>query len=140
MTLFSNTDRRGFMAHAFAGSAVTMLLSAPARAAATAPSDFGPLKHVRTSLLDIAYGEVGPADGKPVLLVHGWPYDIYTYADAARALGAQGYRVLVPYLRGYGAKRFSAVVQDRPITDTWRAMPIFSRNCRSWLTTSRPPS
>lgn len=69
MTLFSNTDRRGFMAHAFAGSAATILLSAPVRAAATAASDFGPLKHVRTSLLDIAYAEVGPAgfakDGKP---------------------------------------------------------------------------
>lgn len=106
MTLFSNTDRRGFMAHAFAGSAATMLLSAPVRAAATAASDFGPLKHVRTSLLDIAYAEVGPANGKPVLLVHGWPYDINTYAEAAQALGAQGYRVLVPNLRGYGATRF----------------------------------
>ena len=113
MTLFSNTDRRGFMAQAFAGSAATMLLSAPARAAATAPSDFGPLKHVRTSLLDIAYAEVGPADGKPVLLVHGWPYDIYTYADAVQLLGAQGYRVLVPYLRGYGATRFRSDATPR---------------------------
>lgn len=106
MTLSQNTDRRGFMAHALTGSAATILLSAPERAAAAATVDFRPLKHVRTSLLDIAYAEVGPANGTPVLLVHGWPYDIYTYADAAQILGAQGYRVLVPYLRGYGATRF----------------------------------
>lgn len=106
MTLFQNSDRRGFMAQALAGSAATMLLSAPARAAAMAPADFGPLKHIRTGLLDIAYAEVGPANGTPVLLVHGWPYDIYTYADVAQMLEAQGYRVLVPYLRGYGATRF----------------------------------
>lgn len=106
MTPLHNTDRRGFMAQALAGSAATMLLSAPARAAAAAQPDFGQFKHIRTSLLDIAYAEVGPADGKPVLLVHGWPYDIHTYADVAQILGAKGYRVLVPYLRGYGATRF----------------------------------
>jgi len=106
MTWFTNTDRRGFMAQAFAGSAATMLLTAPARAAVAAAADLGPLKHVRTRLLDIAYAEVGPAHGTPVLLVHGWPYDIYTYADAAQILGERGYRVLIPYLRGYGATRF----------------------------------
>ncbi|SBV31888.1 Alpha/beta hydrolase fold [uncultured Sphingopyxis sp.] len=106
MARFQNTDRRGFMTQALAGSAATMLLTAPGRAAAAAPAGFGLLKHVRTSLLDIAYAEMGPADGAPVLLIHGWPYDIHTYADAALMLGAQGYRVLVPYLRGYGATRF----------------------------------
>jgi pimeloyl-ACP methyl ester carboxylesterase len=115
MTLFQNTDRRGFMAQALAGSAATMLLAAPApaRAVAAAPAEFGPLKHVRTSLLDVAYVEVGPANGTPVLLVHGWPYDIHTYADAAQILGAQGYRVLVPYLRGYGATRFLSDASPR---------------------------
>ena len=106
MTLFHNSDRRGFIAHALAGSAATNLLGAPVHAAAAALADFGPLKHVRTKLLDIAYAELGPADGAPVLLVHGWPYDIHTYVDAAQILGALGYRVLVPYLRGYGATRF----------------------------------
>lgn len=113
MTPFQNTDRRGFMAQALAGSAATMLLAAPARADAAPPTEFGPLKHVQTSLLDVAYAEVGPADGAPVLLVHGWPYDIHTYADAAQILGAQGYRVLVPYLRGYGATRFLSDASPR---------------------------
>lgn len=106
MPLLQNTDRRGFIAQALAGSTATMLLASSPRAAAAVPAEFGALKHVHTSLLDIAYAEVGPANGTPVLLVHGWPYDIHTYADAAQMLRAQGYRVLVPYLRGYGATRF----------------------------------
>lgn len=106
MPRFRNADRRDFMKQALAGSAATMMLAAPGRAAAAPPAGFGPLKHVRTSLLDIAYAEVGPAGGLPVLLIHGWPYDIHTYADAALDLGGQGYRVFVPYLRGYGATRF----------------------------------
>ncbi len=106
MTLFSPTDRRGFIAHALAGSAASVLLPGAARAASPSGAEFGPLKRVRTSLLDVAYAEVGPSNGMPVLLVHGWPYDIHTYADAAQILAAEGYRVLVPYLRGYGATRF----------------------------------
>ena len=106
MTLFSPTDRRGFIAHALAGSAASVLLPGAARAASPSGAGFGPLKHVRTSLLDVAYAEVGPSKGRPVLLVHGWPYDIHTYADAAHIIAVEGYRVLVPYLRGYGATRF----------------------------------
>ena len=106
MTLFRNTDRRGFMAQALAGSAATMLLAAPARAVAAAPAEFGPLKHVQTSLLDIAYAEIGPANGTPVLLVHGWPYDIHTYAEVALQLAGAGFRVIVPYQRGFGTTRF----------------------------------
>ncbi|KTE15603.1 alpha/beta hydrolase [Sphingopyxis sp. H115] len=113
MPRFQNTDRRGFLAQALAGSAAIMVLAVPEPTIAAAPADFGPLKHIRTSLLDIAYAEVGPASGAPVLLIHGWPYDIHTYADAAQILGAQGYRVLVPYLRGYGATRFLSDVTLR---------------------------
>ncbi|APR80456.1 Epoxide hydrolase [Minicystis rosea] len=54
----------------------------------------------------MAYAEAGPANGTPVLLLHGWPYDIHTYADASSILAGQGYRAIVPYLRGYGATRF----------------------------------
>jgi pimeloyl-ACP methyl ester carboxylesterase len=54
----------------------------------------------------VGYAEKGPADGPPVILLHGWPYDIHTYADAAPLLAAKGYRVIVPYLRGYGTTRF----------------------------------
>ena len=63
-------------------------------------------------MLDVGYVEVGPADGSAVLLLHGWPYDIHSYADVAPLLADSGYRVIVPYLRGYGTTRFLS--QDTP--------------------------
>ncbi|MCB4769458.1 alpha/beta hydrolase [Ancylobacter sp. Lp-2] len=69
-------------------------------------TSFGALKHVDAGELNVAYAEAGPADGPPVLLLHGWPYDIHAYVDVAPILAAAGYRVLVPYLRGYGGTRF----------------------------------
>ena len=65
-----------------------------------------PLRHVEAGVLDIAYFEAGPANGPPVLLMHGFPYDIHAYAEVAPMLAATGCRVIVPYLRGYGATRF----------------------------------
>lgn len=67
---------------------------------------FGPLKQIRTGVLDIAYAEAGPAGGPPVILLHGWPYDIHSFVDVTPLLASAGYRVLVPYLRGYGATHF----------------------------------
>lgn len=67
---------------------------------------FGPLKQVDAGVLNIGYAESGPADGSPVVLLHGWPYDIHTYVDVAPLLAAKGYRVIVPFLRGYGTTRF----------------------------------
>ncbi|MBV8994892.1 MAG: alpha/beta hydrolase [Pseudonocardiales bacterium] len=67
---------------------------------------FGPLKQINAGLLNVGYVDVGPHHGRPVLLLHGWPYDIHSYADVAPALGAAGYRVIVPFLRGYGTTRF----------------------------------
>jgi pimeloyl-ACP methyl ester carboxylesterase len=64
------------------------------------------MKQVRTGLLDIAYAESGPAAGAPVILLHGWPYDIHAFDEVAPILAAAGQRVIVPYLRGYGATRF----------------------------------
>jgi pimeloyl-ACP methyl ester carboxylesterase len=69
-------------------------------------TSFGALKHIDAGDLSIAYVDAGPAAGKPVLLLHGWPYDIYSFVDVAPALVAAGYRVLIPYLRGYGTTRF----------------------------------
>jgi pimeloyl-ACP methyl ester carboxylesterase len=81
--------------------------------AADAPSpplasnaSFDPIKQVDAGLLNIGYAEAGPADGPPVILLHGWPYDIYSFVDVAPLLAAKGYRVIVPYLRGYGTTRF----------------------------------
>jgi pimeloyl-ACP methyl ester carboxylesterase len=67
---------------------------------------FGALKQVDAGLLSVGYAEAGPAGGPAVILLHGWPYDIYSYADATPLLAAAGYRVIVPYLRGYGTTRF----------------------------------
>ncbi len=65
-----------------------------------------PLRHVTAGVLDVALFETGPVDGPPVFLMHGFPYDIHSYAEVAPMLAAQGCRVLVPYLRGFGATRF----------------------------------
>ena len=67
---------------------------------------FAPLKQIDAGLLNVGYAEAGPADGPVVLLLHGWPYDIYSFVDVAPLLASAGYRVIVPYLRGYGSTRF----------------------------------
>jgi pimeloyl-ACP methyl ester carboxylesterase len=69
---------------------------------------FGPLKQVNAGPLNVGYAEAGPANGPPVILLHGWPYDIHSFADVAPLLAGAGYRVIVPYLRGYGTTRFLA--------------------------------
>lgn len=67
---------------------------------------FGPLKQIDAGALNVGYAEIGPANGPAVMLLHGWPYDIHTYVDVAPLLASAGYRVIVPYLRGYGTTRF----------------------------------
>src|SRR5580692_7354375 len=87
-------------------------LSSNARAATLPPvkpgtnTSFGPLKQIDAGLLNVGYAEAGPADGPPVILHHGWPYDIYSFVDVAPLLASAGYRVIVPYVRGYGTTRF----------------------------------
>ena len=67
----------------------------PGGAAGTLP----PLKQVNAGVLNVGYIEAGPADGKPLLLLHGWPYDIYSYVDVIPAVAAAGYRVIAPFVR-----------------------------------------
>jgi pimeloyl-ACP methyl ester carboxylesterase len=69
-------------------------------------TSFAPLKQIDAGTLNIGYAEAGPAGGPPVLLLHGWPYDIYSFVDVAPLLASAGFRVIVPYLRGYGTTRF----------------------------------
>ncbi|MEU1536017.1 alpha/beta fold hydrolase [Streptomyces fagopyri] len=69
-------------------------------------TSFGKLKTIRAGVLDIGYAEAGPAHGPVVICLHGWPYDIHSFVDVAPLLAAQGYRVVVPYLRGHGTTRF----------------------------------
>jgi pimeloyl-ACP methyl ester carboxylesterase len=66
----------------------------------------GPVRQIQAGVLDVGYVDAGPADGPAVVLLHGWPYDIHSYAEVAPRLAAAGYRAIVPYLRGYGTTRF----------------------------------
>jgi len=85
--------------------------AAEANVAQTPPSggtstSFGPLKQIDAGLLNVGYAEAGPADGPAVILLHGWPYDIHSFVDVAPLVASAGYRVIVPYLRGYGSTHF----------------------------------
>jgi pimeloyl-ACP methyl ester carboxylesterase len=95
-----------------AGAQVSRLTAAgatpttPRMANPGAPTSLGPIKQIDAGLLNVGYAEAGPADGPAVVLLHGWPYDIHSFVDVAPLLAAKGYRVIVPYLRGYGSTRF----------------------------------
>jgi pimeloyl-ACP methyl ester carboxylesterase len=106
----TNLDRRllfGAAALTVAAAGLGASGSAQAQAAATKPhTSFASLKQIDAGVLTVGYAEAGPADGPPVMLLHGWPYDIYSYVDVAPLLAAKGYRVIVPYLRGHGTTRF----------------------------------
>src|SRR5512140_2760509 len=69
-------------------------------------TSFSTLKQIDAGVLNVGYAEAGKSDGPAVVLLHGWPYDIHSYVDVAPRLSAQGYRVIVPYLRGYGTTGF----------------------------------
>jgi pimeloyl-ACP methyl ester carboxylesterase len=69
-------------------------------------TSFGPLKQIDAGVLNVGYAESGPANGSPVILLHGWPYDIYSFVDVMPVLASAGYRVIVPFIRGYGTTRF----------------------------------
>ena len=76
--------------------------------AVTAPtgSSFDSIKQIDAGVLNVGYAEAGPANGRPVILLHGWPYDIHAFEEVAPILATKGYRVIIPYLRGYGTTRF----------------------------------
>ncbi|WP_439622659.1 alpha/beta fold hydrolase [Shinella sp.] len=91
----------------FGATAIANAQSSMMKASTTkAHTSFPALKQMKAGVLDIGYAEDGPADGPVVLLVHGWPYDIYSFVDVAPILAAAGYRVIMPYLRGYSTTRF----------------------------------
>jgi len=112
---FSN-NRRRFLRNAamsLAAAELATIVSADAQSSRSiAPikpgtnTSFGPLKQIDAGLLNVGYMEAGPADGPAVVLLHGWPYDIYSFVDVTPLLASAGYRVIVPYLRGYGSTRF----------------------------------
>jgi pimeloyl-ACP methyl ester carboxylesterase len=90
-----------------AAAALTAATSEVAAAAVQPPSHpLATIKSVEAGALDVAYAELGSSAGRPVLLLHGWPYDIHAFSEVAPLLAERGYRVVAPYLRGYGATRF----------------------------------
>jgi pimeloyl-ACP methyl ester carboxylesterase len=95
------------------GAGFMVLAAGRVLKAETSQNAFGPLKQVDAGLLNIGYVEAGPAEGAPVVLLHGWPYDIHSFVDVAPLLAAAGYRVIVPYLRGYGTTRFRSIATFR---------------------------
>ena len=113
-------DRRRFLSSAaktIAAAELAMIGSAEAQSSRGAAPDilatrsgtnmsFGSLKQINAGVLNVGYVEAGPADGRAVILLHGWPYDIFSYVDVVPLLASAGYRVIVPYLRGYGPTRF----------------------------------
>src|SRR5438105_1900882 len=94
-------------------------LSAPQRGSG---NWFDVVKQIDAGVLNVGYAEAGPANGPVVMLLHGWPYDIQSYADAAPLLTAKGYRVIVPYLRGYGTTRFRS--SDTPRNGQQSALAV----------------
>jgi len=105
MTEKSKFDRRQFIGAATLTIAAT-LAETKGMSSLPANDSFGPIKQIDAGLLNVGYAEAGPANGRPVILLHGWPYDIYSFVDVAPLLAAKGYRVIVPYLRGYGTTSF----------------------------------
>jgi len=115
----TNCNRRRFLGLAALGIAAAEFVAldsvqaqsierTSARIEAGTSTSFGPVKQVEAGLLNVGYADAGPTDGSVVILLHGWPYDIYSYVDVAPLLAAKGYRVIIPYLRGYGTTRFLA--------------------------------
>ncbi|WP_042878820.1 alpha/beta fold hydrolase [Cupriavidus necator] len=93
---------------------------------AGAPPAFGPLKQVDAGVLNIGYAEAGPASGPVVILLHGWPYDIHSFAEVAPRLAAAGYRVIVPHLRGHGTTRFRSEQTPRNAQQAVVALDIIA--------------
>ena len=89
-------------------------------------TSFAALKQIDAGLLNVGYAEAGPANGPAVILLHGWPYDIYSFVDVAPLLASAGYRVIVPYLRGYGTTSFLSSATMRNAQQSAVALDIIA--------------
>jgi len=107
MTEHSKLDRRQFMGTA----AMTLAATQLGMTSLPQVTTFGPLKQIDAGLLNVSYAEAGPANGGPMILLHGWPYDVHSYVDVAPLLAAKNYRVLVPRSK------------PGPLCSCWIALP-----------------
>jgi len=89
-------------------------------------ASFGPIRQINAGTLNVGYAEAGPHNGPVVILLHGWPYDIHSFAEVTPLLVATGYRVIVPYLRGYGSTRFLSADTPRNGQQAVVAMDIIA--------------
>ena len=125
-----NLDRRRFLGTAVMAVAAAQfgtIGSAEAESREAAPiARFDALKQIDAGVLNVGYAEAGPADGRAVILLHGWPYDIHSFVDVAPLLAAAGYRVIVPHLRGHGTTRFLSNVTFRNAQQSVVALDIIS--------------
>jgi len=143
-----NHDRRRFLGAAGAAALAVgatqlgMIGSAKAQAStagsaglatgglAAASTAFGPVKQINAGVLNAGYVEAGPAGGRPVILMHGFPYDIHSYVEVAPLLAARGYRVIVPYFRGYGSTTFLSASTPRNVDQAAFALDILGPDGR----------
>jgi pimeloyl-ACP methyl ester carboxylesterase len=137
-----NHGRRRFLGTAgaavLAAGATQLSMAGPAQAqadspkagrsvaAAAASASFGPVRQIKAGVLNTGYVEVGPASGPPVILMHGFPYDIHSYTEVAPMLAAAGYRVVVPYFRGYGSTAFLSPSTPRNVDQAAFALDILA--------------
>jgi pimeloyl-ACP methyl ester carboxylesterase len=96
-----------------------------ASASAAAPR-FGPVRQLPAGVLNVGYVELGPPAGRPVILMHGFPYDIHSYEEVAPLLAARGYRVIVPYFRGHGSTTFRSASTPRDVDQAAFALDILA--------------
>jgi pimeloyl-ACP methyl ester carboxylesterase len=137
-----NQNRRRFLGTAGAAAVaigVTQLgMTGSAKAQASAATaglaaiktatntSFGAVRQINAGVLNVGYVEAGPANGRPVILMHGFPYDIHSYAEVAPLLAAEGYRVIVPYFRGYGTTTFLSNATPRNVDQAAFALDILA--------------
>jgi pimeloyl-ACP methyl ester carboxylesterase len=140
LTKAFDQDRRRFLGAAVlaagaAGVGGIAMNASPARAATAArgsvtnhgvAGSFGPVQQIKAGVLNTGYVEAGPADGQPVILMHGFPYDIHSYAEVAPLLAAASYRVIVPYFRGYGTTTFRSSSTPRNVDQAAFALDIIA--------------
>jgi pimeloyl-ACP methyl ester carboxylesterase len=134
----TNHNRRRFLGTAGAAALAAgaaqlgMMNSAQAQTrtstagAVAGSASFGPVRQIEAGVLNIGYVEVGPADGYPVVLMHGFPYDIHSYVEVAPLLAARGYRAIVPYFRGYGSTTFLSASTPRNVDQAAFALDILA--------------
>jgi pimeloyl-ACP methyl ester carboxylesterase len=109
------------------GSAKAQTTAAGLSAAkTTARTSFGPLRQIHAGELNVGYVEAGPADGPPVLLLHGFPYDIHSFVEVTPLLAARGYRVIVPYMRGHGTTTFLSSSTPRDAQQAVMALDVIA--------------